>query len=399
MAIAVRDNTSFAVEIEDTEGQYKAPTSGDSYVQVLQDGAEMTRSQELLERNIFTGSIGKAQSRLGTRSVSGSMGVEMRAGEDEGEAPEADKLYTSALGSKKTRVSVTTGVGNTASVLSIPDEDISEFSVNDIVLVKEAGKFQLSYVASVDEGTGEGDASITLGVELDEAPADNVEIAAVTQYSTSNTGHPSLSISKYIEDKVLEQAVGCKVTSMSVENFTTGQIPSVNFGFEGLSFDSSLTPSPFSPNYDDSLPPIALRACILQNGNKIQVNDFTLSVENTLGFVTSTCSENGRISSRVTERSITGTINPYKDDESLTQFNKFKCNTPYTLFVYAFNPLLDGECEFDGEFEGAVAFLLPNCITTELGESDQDGLLIDDVTFEANRGVAGTVEELKVAFI
>jgi hypothetical protein len=399
MAIAVRDKTSFAVEIEDTEGQYKAPTSGESYVQVLKDGAEMTRSQELLERNIFTGSIGKAQSRLGTRSVSGSMGVEMRAGEVEGESPEADKLYTSALGSKKTRVSVTTGEGNTASVLSIPDEDISEFSVNDIVLVKEAGNFQLSWVASVDEGSGEGDASITLGLVLEDAPADNVEIAAVTQYSASDTGHPSLSISKYIEDKVLEQAVGCKVTSMSVENFTTGQIPSVSFGFEGLSFDSSLTPSPFSPDYDDSLPPIALRACILQNGNKIQVNDFTLSVENTLGFVTSTCSENGRISSRVTERSITGTINPYKDDESLTQFNKFKCNTPYTLFVYAFNPQLDGECEFDGEFDGAVAFLLPNCITTELGESDQDGLLIDDVTFEANRGVAGTVEELKVAFI
>lgn len=396
MAIAVRDNTSFAVEIEDTEGTYKAPTAGTSYVQVLKDGAEMTRSQELLERNIFTGSIGKAQSRLGTRSVSGAMAVEMRAADTEGVAPEADKLYTSAMGSKKTRAAVTTKTGNTATVLQIEDDDISDFSVNDIVLVKESGDFQLSWVSAVD--TSVGAAEITLGLALNDAPADNVVIAAVSQYSTSNTGHPSLSISKYVEGTILEQAVGSRVTSMSVENFSTGQIPSVNFGFEGLSFDSSATSSPFTPDYDDSLPPIALRACIVQDGNKIQVNDFTLSLENTLGFVTSTCSENGRVSSRVTARSITGTINPYKDDTTLVQFEKFKCNTPYSLFVYAFNPELDSNCEYTGEFDGAVAFFLPNCITTELGESDQDGLLIDDVSFEANRGAAGTAEELKIAF-
>lgn len=397
MAIAVKDNTSFAVEIEDTEGTYKAPQSADSYVQVLKDGSEMTRSQELLQREIFTGSIGKTQSRLGTRSVAGAMPVEFRAGELEGDAPEADKLYTSALGGKKTRSSVTTGTGHTSTVLQIEDADISGFSVYDIILVKEAGAFEMSWVSEVD--TTPAAANITLGKELAGAPADNVEISAVTQYSTANSGHPSLSVSKYIEDAKLEQAVGCRVTSMSLENFTTGQIPSVNFGFEGLTFDSSLTANPFTPDYDDSLPPIALRACVFQDGNQIQVNDFTLSLENTLGFVTSTCSENGRISSRVTERAITGTFNPYKDDSSLTQFDNFKCNVPYTLFVYAFNPELDANCEFTGEFTNAIAILLTNCISTELGESDQDGLLVEDVTFEATRGPAGTDEELKVAFM
>ena len=396
MAIAVRDNTSFAVEIEDTEGTYKAPQSADSYVQVLKDGSEMTRSQELLQREIFTGSIGKTQSRLGTRSVSGAMPVELRSGDTEGAAPEADKLYTSALGGKKTRAAVTTGTGNTDTVLQIDDLDISEFSVYDIVLVKEAGSFELSWVSAVD--TTPAAANITLGKQLGFTPSDNVEIAAVTQYSTANSGHPALSISKYIEDAKLEQAVGCKVTSMSVENFTTGQIPNVNFGFEGLTFDSSLTANPFTPDYDDALPPIALRACLSQDGTNVQVNNFTLSLENTLGFVTSTCSENGRISSRVTERSITGSFNPYKTDDSLTQFDKFKCNVPYTLFIYAFNPILDANCEFTGEFSNAVAILLTNCITTELGESDADGLLVEDVTFDATRGPSGTDEEMKIAF-
>lgn len=397
MAIAVKDNSSFAVEIEVTEGTYRAPQSDQSYVQVVKDGSEMTRNQELLQRNIFTGSVGKTQSRLGTKSVAGAMPVEFRAGETEGAAPEADKLYTSAMGGKKTRATITTKTGNSATRLEIEDADISGFSKYDIVMVKEAGSFGMSWVFNVD--TTASAAGIILGQGLGFTPSDNVEISAVTQYSTANSGHPSLSISKYIEDAKLESASGCKVTSMSIENFTTGQIPSTNFGFEGLSFDSSLTANPFTPDYDSSLPPIALRACLSQQGINVNVNDFGVSLENTLGFVTATCSENGRISSRVTERSITGSFNPYKTDDDLVQFDNFKCNDPYTLFVYAFNPILDASCNFTGEFDNVVAVLLTNCITTELGESDQDGLLVEEVTFEATRGPAGTDEEMKMAFM
>ena len=396
MAIAVKDNTSYGVEIESTEGTYVAPQGTASYVQVLKDGAEMTRSQELLSREVFTGSIGKTQSRLGTRSVSGAMPVEFRTADNEGEAPEADALYTSAMGGKKTRAAVTTKTGNTSTVLQIEDADISGFSRFDIVMVKEANSYEFSWVFSVD--TTPAAANVTLGKGLSFTPADNVEIAAVTQYTTANSGHPSLSISKYIEDAKLEQATGCKVTSMVLENFTTGQIPSVNFGFEGLTFDSSLTANPFTPNYDDALPPIALRACLQQNGTEINVNDFSFTLENTLGFVTATCSDNGRISSRVTERSITGTFNPYKDDDTLTQFNNFKCNDPYTLFAHAQNDTLDANCDPTGEFTNGIAILMTNCITTELGESDQDGLLVEDITFEATRGSAGTDEEMKIAF-
>ena len=138
MAIAVKDNTSYAVEIEDTEGTYKAPTADTSYVQTLKDGAELTPAQELLARDVFTGSIGKTQSRLGTKSVSGAMPVEFRAAPTEGAAPEADALYTSALGSKKTRAAVTTKTGNTATQLEIEDADIGGFSPYDIIMVKEA---------------------------------------------------------------------------------------------------------------------------------------------------------------------------------------------------------------------------------------------------------------------
>lgn len=397
MANAVKENTSYAVVIEDTEGTYKAPVDAESYVQVLRDGAEMTFSQELLSRDIFTGSIGKTQSRLGTRSASGALPVELRTGDDEGENPEAHPLFVSALGEFKERAAVTTKTGNATNQLEIEDADISGFAVNDVIVVEEAGDFQFSWVQSVD--TTGGAAHIVLGKALSAAPADNVTVRGITQYTAANSGHPSLSVSKYIEGARLEQVTGARVTSMSIENFSTGQIASVNFGFEGLSFDSSLTASPFTPNYDAALPPIILNACIYQDGTQIEVNDFSLSLENTLGFVTSTCSSNGRTSSRVTSRAITGTVNPYKQDDSVDQFNKFKCNTPYTLFVTGYNPTLDANCEPTGEFTNAFAILLTNCITTELGESDADGLLVNDISFEATRGPQGNEEEMKIGFM
>ena len=77
MAIAVKDNTVYAVEIEDTENVYKAPTANTSYVQTLSDGAEMSPAKELLERNIFNGSLGKTTPRTGIRTVTGSLPVEI----------------------------------------------------------------------------------------------------------------------------------------------------------------------------------------------------------------------------------------------------------------------------------------------------------------------------------
>lgn len=395
MSNAVLDNTSWAVEIETTEGTYEAPTSGADFVQTLKEGAELNPAKELLQRDVFTGSIGRVQSRVGTKSVTGSMPVELRAGSGEHGTPEADKLYTSALGSKKTRDAVTTKTGNTAEVLQIEDADIDDFAVNDLLLILEDGNHQFSWVAEVDDTPGI--ATVTLGQPLEDAPADNVVIAACTQYSAADSGHPSLSITRYIETTMQDRAKGCRVTSMSVENFTTGQIASTNFGFEGLNYDATLEARPFTPNYDKALPPIILRSCVYQSGQKVQINDLTVSVENTLGFVTSTCSENGRISSRVTTREVTGTFNPYVDPESLTQFNNFDCNKPYSLFATTFNPPVSETCEFTGEVQDAVAIFMPSCISTEMGQSDSDGILQHDISFEANRG-SGDVDEIKMAF-
>lgn len=396
MAIAVKSNTVYAVEIEVTEGTYVAPSADTSYVQTLADGSELVPAKELVERNIFNGSIGKSTPRTGTKSVSGSLPVEMRASATEGGAPEFDKLMRSALGSRR-QASTTTindtdsGGTHTTTRAYLPDAAANKYFVGDCITIKVTGAYHTSPVTAVSNTAG--DVYVDILVPMAAPFADGQVIAAVTTYVVANSGHPSLSVSKYIEEAILEQATGCRVSSMSLENFTTGQLASFNFAFEGMSFDRSITAQPHTPDFSNALPPIILSACVYQNTVDLQINELSFSVENTLGFATSTCSSNGRISGRASERVISGSFNPYKEDDNIDQFTKFVNNTEFSLFGSAHVPTSTA-----GQFDQVVAFYMPKCIATELSETDQDGLLQEEVSFSAARGGSGEQDELYISF-
>lgn len=387
MSEVVKKNQAWAVEIETTAGTYVAPTAATSYVQTLAEGAEMSRSKEVIERNIFTASIGQVAPRTGMFSVSGSLPVEARSKSTQGAAPEYDALMKSAFGSRRQLTAEeTTNAGNTTAILKVTSAN-TKFAVGDIILVKEAGKYHVSPVKAVTT------TDVELEIPAATAFSDGVVIAKHTTYIVADSGHPSLSISRYLESAVLQKAVGCKVTTMALEGFATGQLPSFKFGFEGLNFDSSLTAIPHTPSYDSQVPPIILSAKAFMDGVEIDINELALSLENTLGYKTSIAAENGRVSSRATERKITGTLNPYMASDSISNFTKFKNNTAFSIFAYAKIPSVTA-----GEFSGIVAVYMPNCLITDLGESDSDGIMQDNISFSANRG-SGTTPEIYLGII
>ena len=401
MGLTVKKNTAVGVEIEDTEGTYKAPQATTSYIQTLQDGFELSQTKEIVERNVFTSSIGKTSPRSGMFLAGGTIPAEMRANSTEGNAPEIDKLMRSALGDRHQITSETTTEAsqnagadlNTASLLLIGDLDIGKFEVGDIVKVKQSGAHHVSPISAVDDTIGL--ARITLLIPKPTGVfSPSVVISKSTTYIVADSGHAPLSISKYIENAVREYAVGCKVTTMSLEQFSTGQLPQISFGFEGLNFDRSLTAPPFTPAYNAGLPPIMMDGRVYMDAGAIDVNEITVSLENTLGFVTSIAAPNGRVSSRVTDRAITGTFNPYKQDNSIANFTKYKAGTPFSLFAYGKVPSSTA-----GEFDQVIAIYMPNCVITEMGEADQDGILQDSITFSADRGVTGSIPEIYIAFI
>lgn len=396
MALTVKKNTAVGIEIESTEGTYVAPTSASKYVQILSDGFEVKPQKEVINRNVFTASIGQTTPRTGQFQVSGTIPVEARASSSAGGAPEFDALMRSAMGARRqsTTTVTTKASGNTGSVLQIQDADINDFAVGDMVLVKDSGAYHVSPV-SVVTTTG-GSAAITLLVAKPTGSFSNsVVIEKFTTYYGADSGHPSLSISKYIEGAILEKSVGCKVTTMALEGFTTGKLPSFKFGFEGLDYSQSVTSNPYTPSYDTALPPIILSAKVYMDGAEIEVNDVSFAVQNSLGFKTYTGASNGRASSRATNREITGSFNPYKQNDSVANYTKYKNNTEFSLFGYAMIPTNAAGTEFNQ----VVAFYMPKCTITELGEADQDGLLQEAISFRASRGTAGTTNELYISFI
>ncbi len=381
----IKKNIKLAIEEETTQGTAVSPTGASSFISPLADGLEVKPDREFLERGNLVSTIGTAKSKTGIKAVSGAIPVEMKAG-DSFAAPEYGLLIEGALGTKRSVSSeITSGTSHTTDTIYL--SDTSDLNVNDIILVKESGAYHVSPITAISANT-----SITLLVAADNAFSDNVVISKVTNYAPADSGHPSFTVSKYVEDAVLEQAAGCMISGMTLENFTTGQYANLNFSFEGMSYTRTLTSPSYTPSLDSSTPPVVLSACVYQDGTELPVNDFSLSLENTLGKITSTCSSNGTTAIKVTGRKITGTINPYKKDNDIAQWTKFDNNTLFSLFAYAYNPT-----STSGEFEEVVAFYMPNCQISEIAEADKDGVLQDALSFVATSGEAGDKEDLIIA--
>jgi hypothetical protein len=398
MATGITKNTSIiGVESESTEGTYVAPSAATSYLQPLADGFELTPAREKIDRTILTNSIGKATPRLGIKSSTASLPVEFRASGVEGGDVDFGLLLKGALGATRSISTTTTtkNSGNTGSVLQIQDADISKFNVYDIILVKESGGHHPCVITAKDS-TG-GAANITISPSKASGSFSNsVVISKSTMYYTANSGHPALSLSYYWANEIVQKAIGCKVTSMALDNFATGQVASLNFGLEGLGYGEANGAAPHTPSYDSGIPPIILGATVYRDGTAIDINQFGLNVANTLSFLTATANANGRSSSRVTQRTITGSLNPYKDDTTTTYHDAFNNGTEFALFIKAYNPsAVSGEITMGS----CIGIYLPKCIATETKVADLNGILIDQIAFQAVRGSDGSSEEMYLGLI
>jgi len=384
MAYVTRKSAVIYVTEEVTEGTAVDPTLGSQAVGVLEDNFELNPEKELVERNNLTSSIAQTIPRTGIKTSSVTLGVEGASSDTEGSEPDYGLLMQSALGAtRSSSAAVTSGTGHTTTTVNIDDTDISEFSVGDIVVIKESGAYHTSPIAAVDATPGS--ANITLLVAGGASFSDAVEIAKFTTYYGESSGHKSLTVTKFLEDAIKTQAAGCKVSSLSLEGFETGQLSSFVFGLTGLGFAETLAASGLTPSFGNAAPPIILDACLYLDGDLLGVNSFAVSVENTLGRVTTTCSDNGIITQLPTNRAISGSLVPYMDTTDVSLYNKFDLNTEFSLFVQAHIPTGTA-----GEYENSLALFIPKCIITALPKGEQDGIMQYNLEFQAGSDSSGT---------
>jgi len=369
----VTDEGSVFIEKEVTEGTYVAEASGAAAIEVLSDGLEFTPTKELLERNNRTSTVEKVPSRVGQKSMAGTVPTEYKAGSTEGAVPETDPLYEALLGGKRTYTSTISDIGHTTVLLELGVGDGAKYAVGDIIKVKEYDENPVNedHVSPIKAIVGD---QLELLIPYFQAFTANVVIAAgVTYYHAS--GAPTVSVTNYLGGKIREKAIGMRCVSGEIANFSTGQLATTSFSLEGLNFDREVGTPLFSPVFDSSLPPVILCAKVFKNAQEITVNSVGITMANTLGFLTSTASCNGKISSRITEFVTNFSINPYMEDDDVDNFTLFNDNTAFSLFGSAYN----AGATKDEKLEN-VAFYMPNCRIPEITTGDEDGILTDAIS-------------------
>lgn len=379
MGIGIVTNESTLALVEETvEGTYVAPTDGTDYIEVLSDGLELNKGREELTRDVLGGSVESEASRVGIADVTGSIPTEYKASTTAGAAPQSlDVLLKSLLGGKRQGSALVSSTGHTDTIIYMADT--TGINKHDMILVKEAGAYEVRPVKEVITDT-----SVELLFALENgAPSDAVEIEAFTTYyhdtSTSKTFSAEHNLGS---NAIKQQARGLRAVSGSIENWTVGQLPSMNFSIQGLNIDRVDEDATAAPDFSaDGLPPVTLEACVWLSGQRMAYTELSVSIENTVSYIQSACDKDGRIGSRITEQVTTASFNPYMQDNSTAAtWDKFNLNEDVSLFGYAFNP-----SAVDGEFGEVVCFYLPQGKITETPVSDIDGIVAEAIAIKAHK--------------
>ncbi len=377
MAIGVVNNeSSVALTVESTEGTYNGGTATSTdYVEVLAEGTTANKTREELTRDTLSSTVENESSRVGMAEVVAELPTEFGASATAGAAPQRmDKMLRSLLGGKRTAATDTTTTGNSSTVLEFGATP--NFLKGDIVLVKEAGAFEVRPISAV------GATTITFPFALDNgSPSDGVVVEACTTYFHDTSSSVTLSMEHNVGNEIQQQVAGLRAKSMSIENWTAGQIPTANFSLDGVKLSRVDSAQTATPDFTaDALPPVALEACLYVNGNKLAYSELGMTIENTVSFLIDACEADGKAGSRITNQSVSFNCKKYSDDTTLVEWNNFENNDDATVFFFAFNPSSTA-----GEGSEYVAAWLPQGKITAAPFGDQDGIATDDLEIKAHK--------------
>jgi hypothetical protein len=374
MAIGVVHNeSSIALVAESTEGTYVAPTLGTQYVECLSSGLSLVKNTEELSRDTLGSTIEAEASRRGIPNVEGSIPVELRASATAGTKPQSlDIQLRSLLGGSKSEATKT-ATSATSTVITFASHS---FTVGSSVLVKESGAYEVRPISAVDSTTITFPFALTNG-----APSATVVVEAVITYYHDVSNAISFCAEYNIGNTIQDQVDGLKCTSGSIENWSAGTIPTMNFGVTGLDLNRSDSAQTATPDFTaDALPPVALEACLWIGGTKFSYSELSLSIENETSPIMDACDPDGKSGQRAISQNISFSANPYMDDTTFANFTLWENNTDVSVFFYAFNPSSTA-----GEFSEAVAVWLPQGKITALPTGDNNGLATDAIEIKAHR--------------
>lgn len=374
--MALTRNTVVGVVQEVTEGTYVAPTASD-LVQIV-DFPAHNPVVERLDRDLIKGSIGRLKPLHGIRSGTMELSVELRSGGVSGgvvQQPEIHELLLSAFGRHTAPGNATLIGGSTDTIIELDTGEGAAYEEGDIVHILG----EIRAIRSVATDT------VTLNRALDKgAPAASTTFVGGYTYKPANTGHNPLSVTVWYGDEWEARGVGCRVSNVAFADFTTGQIPKLNFTLEMLNWDEVAGSSPASPVYNDTPPPVAVNGTIYKDTTDFCVNAVEMGIASTV--TPELCINNlgGRARLFVTDREISGTVDPMVDAANIGLFADFRDNVDFELEVSVAS-IDSSNDKVAGE---GIGVWMPFMNFTGMGFADNDGTVKHELPVSAHESSA-----------
>lgn len=230
-------SSKFALVEETIEGTAVAPSDGTTFL-AHQEGFEVAPSFDELENTELRASIGQSKAVLGFENPSATFSHYLRHSGVEGTPPDIDLPLKAAFGAKSgpdTEVDTvggsTAGTATARATVVVDTGEGATFERGQALLIKDGtNNYSIRPVFSISSDT------LSLGFNLDNAPAAGVNLGRAILYKPANTGHATMTAWDYRSDGAALQVIaGARVTELGV-TANAGELINANFSLAGLSF-------------------------------------------------------------------------------------------------------------------------------------------------------------------
>ena len=231
MAVVRNRDSVLAITVESTEGTPVVPSAAGEYL-ALQNDPAMAPNRETLTNDEIKSSLAPSQPINGRETASFSFSHYLKHSGVEGTAPETDEIMTALMGNEEVEgTEYDTVSGSTTSVVNVDSGEGSNYARGQALLVKDpTNGYSVRNVLSIATD------ALTLGFNLDNAPASGVNLGKSVFYYPADSGHQSLSVWHYLGNSgAVQMVAGARPTQMSFTIEPGGLINS-NFSFEGLKY-------------------------------------------------------------------------------------------------------------------------------------------------------------------
>ena len=370
-------NYQVAFVEETVPNTYEAPTVGGDFIEMAAVPTFVT-DEEIIERNVVRGTLGRLKSRRGQKIGTSEITVELKSsGVLTGGVTDVARIeqMLEALLGKKERTGANDTVAGAGSTDTIIDTTANDYFVGEIVLINN----EVRHVKSLP-----GANQIEMNNALAAAPGDLDVILRGSTISPDSADARKYSITSFEQPTGAagwrNRIFGSAMANGSFNDIANGSLPKVAFNIDAVDWEVEANIiNAIVPIFEISTPPDNLNVLMQIGGTTVDSNNLTMNIDKAVTPQKVITNDSGILNRIATDRNINGSFDYYPSDTDDTIFDLFEFNNTTDLHFQwgdrdASNNLIQGTI---------ISVYLPNVQLNSGGPDEEDGFIKRVVSWQA----------------